>query len=145
MEKIRPFILTVVNITGNRRGTPPPPTRISPNLGGGQWRSQWQGALRRKVFWQLPWGVPGVKIKINLSVNKHCVLSWCCSDVLGCTWLNSFVIHFNISPNVQCFPILIWQKWNKICINQFFCVLLNFVVLSCLYSRLIWMPIHTCM
>ena len=120
MEKIRPFILTVVNITGNRRGTP--------NLGGGQWRSQWQGALKRKVFRQLPWGVPGVKIKINLSMNKHCVLSWCCSDVLGCTRLHSFVIHLNISPNVQCFPILIWQRWNKICIYKFCCVLLNFVV-----------------
>ena len=35
------------------------------------------------------------------------------SFVLYCTSFHSFVPHFNISPNVQYFPILIWQKWTK--------------------------------
>ena len=30
---------------------------------------------------------------------KILVLSWCCSVVLDCTLLRSFVLHFNISPN----------------------------------------------
>ena len=49
-----------------------------------------------------------------------CVLSWCCSVVLHCTLLHSIVLNFNISPNVQYFPILICQKWTKVmfCGNQ---------------------------
>ena len=49
------------------------------------------------------------------------VLSWCCSVVLECTSLHSIVLHFNMSPNVQYFPILIWQKWTKNWTKVMFC------------------------
>ena len=51
--------------------------------------------------------------------NRPIAKSWCCSNVLGCTQLHSFVLHFNISPHVQCFPILIWQKGLNIGLRSY--------------------------
>ena len=52
---------------------------------------------------------------------KEGVQSRCCSVVLNCTLLHSIALHFNIGPNVQYFPILIWQKWTKNWTKVMFC------------------------
>ena len=46
-------------------------------------------------------------------VNIVGVLSWCCLAALDCTVFHLIILRFNISPNVEYFPILIWQKLTK--------------------------------